>query len=64
MNTLFGINGMTESHGYSNAVLVMNREAEYLDDWVLRDKEGNYIDHDMARGLLAMRNGLKLVKME
>lgn len=61
MNTLFGIKGMIETHGYSNAFFIIQRALNMPEmHWILRDKAGNYIDSGDSRLALAQRNNLEL----
>ena len=60
MNTLIGIKGDIEDSGYSNAFFTLSRENDSFDPWVLRTKQGAYIDSDYSRLDLAYRNNLEL----
>lgn len=68
MMTLYAIRGYAETDGYSNSTYTMKREEEGMSpkgnrlygQWVLRTRDGTYVDHDRYRFDLAERNDIWL----
>lgn len=66
MTTLYLAKGNNiDSDGYASLNgYTMHREQEYNGEWVLRDPNGDYVDKDLFRSLLAWTHGFTLTEKD